>query len=254
MKLDSLQRRYLLFGTVLLPTAPFLYIQGRYTKLKVGRLPDASGSNTGVAGKGPSDLRFLAIGESTVAGVGAENHEEALTGRFASHLSDKTGKTVEWHALGKSGITVAGTLNELVPQIPEGGFDLVLIALGGNDVFSVKSPKHWRAKITELIRTVKSDTGCSEIFLSNIPMVRDFIALPDPLRYLLSRLAKLQHFNTIELTSELQDVHYFEEVDRVDDEFFSDGIHPSASGYDSWSEAMVRSLLSKSRYLQEGES
>ena len=249
MDLARLQLKYFIFGTALLPVAPFLYLQGQYTRLKVGRLPDAKGSTSGVVGEGESLLRVLAIGESTVAGVGASTFEEALSGQFAKHLGCATSKQVEWHALGKSGITVADTIIELVPKIPDLEFDVILIALGGNDVFSVSSPLHWRAKISELIGILKRRHPDAEIFMANIPMVRDFIALPDPLRYLLSRLAKMQHFNTIDLVSKMPDVHYFEEINRVGDDFFSDGVHPSPSGYDAWSEAMVRSFLKKSSRL-----
>jgi lysophospholipase L1-like esterase len=236
----------MLFGVAMLPLVPFLYLQARYTRFKVGRLPDAEGKTSGVVGSDSEQFRVLLIGESTVAGVGAANHEEALSGQFAKHLNNKAGLTVEWHALGKSGITVSETLEELVPRIPDSGFDLILVALGGNDLFKISSPRHWRKKMTDLIRILKDKNPNAEVFLANIPMIRDFIAMPDPLRYCLSRLAKIQHFNTIRFTAQLEEVYYFEEVDRVDDDFFSDGIHPSANGYDSWSEAMVDSYMNKS--------
>ncbi len=225
--LKQLQTKYVAFGAAVLPLTPFLYLQGRYTRLKVGRLPDAEGETVGIAGDGEPDLRLLAIGESTVAGVGAKSHEEALSGRFAGHLSAQTGRTVEWHAVGRSGITIAETLVELVPKVPDVQFDLVVVALGGNDVFKGSSPAHWRKKLVELIKILQGRGDGADIFLANIPMVRDFIAMPDPLRYVLSRFAKIQHFNTIDLTEGLEDVYYFKDVERVDDDFFSDGIHPS---------------------------
>ncbi len=247
MDLKTLQFKYLLFGAILIPVAPFLYIQARYTRLKVGRLPDAAGDTTGLEGEGPGGLKLLAIGESTVAGVGANTHREALSGQFAKHLSVKTGLPVRWRALGRSGITVAESLVELVPKVNETDVDVILIALGGNDVFRVSSPVHWREKMNELIGVLRKRNPRAEIFLANVPMVRDFLAMPDPLRYFLSRFAKLQHFNTIDLISGLDRVYYFEEIERVDEDFFSDGLHPSASGYDSWSEAMVEAYLKKSR-------
>lgn len=251
MDFKSLQIRYLLIGTALLPLAPFLYLQGRYTRLKVGRLPDAEGDTEGIAGSGENILKILAIGESTVAGVGAKTHEEALSGQFAKHLSAKTGRPVKWRALGRSGITASETLVELAPQVTETDFDVILIALGGNDVFKISSPAHWRSNIKKLITEMKKRNPKSEVFLANVPMVRDFLAMPDPLRYFLSRFAKIQHFNTIDLINGLDGVYYFEEVDRVDKDFFSDGMHPSASGYDSWSEAMVEAYLKKSRQFSD---
>lgn len=246
MNIKQQQMKYIGLGVALLPFSPFLYLQGRYTRFKVGRLPDAEGDTSGVVGVGKPALRILAIGESTVAGVGASTHREALSGQFAEHLSRKTGQTVEWHAIGKSGITISETLVELVPQIPDLDFDLFVVALGGNDVFGFSSPVHWRSKLLELIQSLQSKNRKAHIFLANIPMIRDFIAMPDPLRYFLSRFAKMQHFNTIDIMRGLNDVYYFRDVERVDEDFFADGIHPSPSGYSSWSESMVNAYLKQS--------
>ena len=244
-ELRTLQKRYLFGGLFLVPVLLFLYLQGQYTRWKVGRLPDAEGAVSGTVGDG-EDLRLLAIGESTVAGIGAETHKEALTGQFAKHLSRGIRRKVTWHALGESGITIRRTIDELVPRIPEGGFDVVVIALGGNDVFQANSPERFRQDLGELVGTIRKQNPAAKIFLANVPMVRDFTALPNPLRYLLSRLAKLHHFNAIGMVSEMNEVFYFDDVDRVDDDFFSDGIHPSAKGYDQWTQAMVESFLRKS--------
>ena len=113
MSLISMQIRYFLGGIAILPFVPFLYLQGKYVRRKVGRLPDAEGETIGRHGEHKETINLLAIGESTVAGVGAKNHNEALTGQFAKHLSRKTGKSVNWHALGTSGITIKRTLREL---------------------------------------------------------------------------------------------------------------------------------------------
>lgn len=246
MSLKKWQRTYLINAAGFLPFAPFLYLQGQYTRWKVGRLPDAEGETSGKFAGVDETIKLLAIGESTVAGVGAKTHEEALTGQFAKHLSDLTRQTVEWHALGESGITIKRTLKELVPKIPEIEFDLVVVALGGNDVFTLNSPQNFRRDMSDLLEILQKKNPTAEIFLANVPMVRDFIALPHPLKYVLTQMAKLHHFNAIDLVKHFENVYYFDDVERVDPDFFSDGIHPSVTGYDQWSEAMVRSFLRKS--------
>ncbi len=230
---------------MLLPVAPFLYAQGQYTRWKVGRLPDASGETAGRYEGKKEVRRLLAIGESTVAGIGAKSHSEAFTGQFSRHLSDKTGETIDWRAAGVSGITIRRAIDEILPNIKEDNFDYVVIALGGNDVFTVKSPDRFRSDLRELITIVRDKNPRAIIFLANVPMVRDFLALPNPLKYVLSRLAKLHHFNAIEISSQFKRVFYFEDVERVDDNFFSDGIHPSATGYNLWCESMVNSFVDK---------
>ena len=240
-----MQIRYFLGGIAVLPAVPFLYLQGKYVRRKVGRLPDAEGEIIGKHGEHQEIITLLAIGESTVAGVGAKNHSEALTGQFAKHLSRKTGKSIVWHAHGTSGITIKRTLRELIPHLPEEKMNVILVALGANDVFGLSSPRKFRRYLKELLVVLREKNPTAKIFVANVPMVRDFIALPNPLRYVLSRLAKLHHFNAIDLISKMENVVYFDDVKKVDDDFFSDGIHPSFKGYDLWSEAMVNFFFEK---------
>jgi lysophospholipase L1-like esterase len=100
----------------------------------------------------------------------------------------------------------------------------------------------------ELIRTLRESSPSADFFLANVPMIRDAIALPHPLKYVLSKLAKMQHFNVIDFVSGLDDVYYFDEVKRVDDDFFSDGVHPSAIGYDAWAKEMAECFIRRSGF------
>jgi lysophospholipase L1-like esterase len=245
IKVNQLQRKFIINGILISPVLPFLYLQGQFTRWKVGKLPDAQGETSGEVVGNNEVANLLVIGESTVAGVGAENHAEALTGRFAEHLSRKTGKTVRWHALGVSGITIHRTIRELVPQIPNTKFDAILIGLGGNDVFGLSSPKKWRDGLSKLIDIFREKYPDATIYVCNVPMVRDFIALKNPLRYVLSRVAKMQHFNSLDLISNYENVHYYLPRSKFLAEHFSDGIHPSAHGYDKWAEEMVEFFFGK---------
>lgn len=243
--INTLQKRYLLSALVVVPISPLLYLQGKYTRYRVGRLPDAAGEPDGVFEGSGREIRFLAIGESTVAGVGVEEVRNALGGRFAFHLHEATGSTVRWHSSGVSGITAKRTLDEIVPEIPDESYDLILVALGGNDVFALNSPVTFREDMTEVIDQLRHHSPEALIFLANVPMVRDVLALPHPLKYILARLARLQHFNAIDLVSGLENVLYYDEVKKVGKEFFSDGVHPSGSGYDTWAKDMVRCLVER---------
>ena len=247
-QIQKWQLKYVLGGLAISPFLPFLYAQGKFVRFRVGRMPDAAGETVGEVGQGTERIKMLAVGESTVAGVGAGNHAEALTGQFARHLSEKTGRPVRWQALGESGITVGRFLKEIVPRLPDDEMDVILVALGGNDVFGLSSPRKWRRDLKRLLEILRRGHPGSTIFVANVPMVRDFIALPNPLRYVLSRLAKLHHFNARDLISGMENVIYFDDVKKVSDDFFSDGVHPSPHGYDLWSADMVGFMLKSSRF------
>lgn len=242
-----LQTIYVFGGIIILPVVPFLYWQGQRVRKRVGKLPDAGGETVGQFGDHSETLNLLAIGESTAAGVGASNHAEALGGQLAKFLSLKTGKAVRWHVLGESGITARETLERLVPHLPETQMDIVVVALGGNDTFKVSSPNRWRADMTELIETLQAKYPNAQILLGNTPRVIDFPALPAALKFVLWRVSRLHHENAKNLEKTLLNVFYFDEAERVGDEFFSDGVHPSAYGYALWAEAMINFLLKKTK-------
>jgi lysophospholipase L1-like esterase len=245
MKPKTLQAFYIVGGIFVLPFVPFLYWQGRRVRKKVGRLPDAEGATVGRVGEFPETVNLLAIGESTVAGVGAGNHNEALGGQLAKYLSLELNKSVRWHILGESGITVNETLERLVPHLPDAPMDFVVVALGGNDTFQVSSPNRWRSGMSKLIEIIRAKYPNAVILLANTPRVKDFTALPPMLKSVLWRISLLHHENAKTLINQFENVYYYDEAGAVADGFFADGVHPSAYGYALWAEAMVKSLMRK---------
>ncbi len=239
MNLVIWQTIYIVSSTLILPFAPFLYLQGKYTRRKVGRLPDALGETAGKSGAAKDSVKLLAIGESTVAGVGARTHETALTGQFAKHLSNKLDKSVKWLAIGRSGITAGETIRELVPKIPDEKFDYIMVGLGGNDVLKLSSPRNWRRDMTRLIKILQEKNPGAKIFITNAPAVRLSPVLPQPIKFLLGHLSALHDRNTKEFTGEMENVFYFHQPTEVIEGFFADGLHPSEKGYDVWSEAIL---------------
>ncbi len=150
---------------------------------------------------------------------------------------------MRWHALGESGITARETLQRLIPHLPEAEMDLVVVGLGGNDTFKVNSPERWRRDMTEIIETLREKYPNSAILLANSPRVIDFPVLPQPLKFVLWRVSRLQHAVGKSLANAEENVFYFDEAETVDERFFSDGVHPSEYGYALWSEAMIKFLL-----------
>jgi lysophospholipase L1-like esterase len=235
------QRRYLIGAALIAPITPFLYVQGQYTRWRVGVLPDAGGPKTGIAGTGEALARLLVIGESTVAGLGARTHEFALAGQFAKNLAAKIGRAVEWTVIGKSGVTARQAIEVLLPQMPTDHFDYILVGLGGNDVLKLSTPAKWRRDMEELLGILREKNPDTVIFLSNCPMICISPALPNPLRAVLWELSKLHNDNINELTSQMERVYYYPQPANVKIEgFFADGIHPSERGYADWAAAMMR--------------
>jgi len=239
--LNRWQAAYLTAAAIVLPISPLLYLQGQYTRRKVGLLPDAAGERTGTVGDAGDAAKLLVIGESTVAGLGASTHKKALAGQFAERLAGRTGRAVEWTVMGKNGVTARRTIDELVPQIPDRQFDYILLGIGGNDVMKLSSPKKWRRDMLVLLGILREKNPDAVIFISNCPMIVLSPVIPHPIKFLLWELSKLHDKNIRDFTGEMDRVHYYPQpVDVELDGFFADGIHPSEQGYSDWAEAMMK--------------
>jgi lysophospholipase L1-like esterase len=241
MRLLVWQVIYIVAGAVILPFAPLLYLQGQYTRRRVGLLPDAKGGPTGLYGEGDNPAKLFVIGESTVAGLGASTHDRAFAGQFAKQLSDRIGRPVGWTVIGKNGVTAGRTIRELVPQIPDERFDYILVGLGGNDVLKLSSPVKWRRDMTRLLEILRERNPDAVIFLSNCPMIKASPAIPQPIKFLLWKLSNMHDANAREMTAAMDRVFYYHQPREIEVEgFFADGIHPSEKGYADWTEAMMR--------------
>lgn len=240
-KLSRWQAAYLTAATVVFPISPFLYLQGQYTRRKVGLLPDAAGDRIGISGSGGEAAKFLVIGESTVAGLGARTHKEALAGQFAERLATRIGRPVEWTVIGRNGVTARRTIDELVPLMPDAKFDYILLGIGGNDVMKLSSPRKWRRDMIELLGVLRDRNPDAIIFISNCPMIVYSPAIPNPIKFLLWELSKMHDANIREFSAGMEGVYYYPQPAEVNIEgFFADGIHPSEQGYSDWADAMLR--------------
>lgn len=239
MSLFVWQAKYVIAGALILPFAPLLYAQGQLTRRKVGLLPGAAGPETGVIGDPNGAARLLAIGESTIAGLGAKTHETAFSGQFAKQLGRRIGKGVRWKAIGRNGVTAERTIRELVPAIPDENFDYILVGLGGNDVMKLSSPRKWRRDMKRLLDVLRRHSPNAVIFLSNCPVIRLSPAIPQPINFILWQLSKLHDANIRELAAQSERVFYYRQPESVPANFFADGIHPSELGYAEWSRAMM---------------
>ena len=239
MNLFIWQTIYILGGILILPFAPFLYLLGQYTRRKVGRLPDAEGEKTGKFINGEQSVKLLVLGESTAAGVGARTHETALAGQFARFLGEKVGASIEWRVVGRTGITVKETIRDLLPQIPNEKYDYIMLALCGNEVLSLHSPRVFRRDMRKLIEILREKNADATFFITNAPAVRLSPVLPFPIKFILGHLSALHDANAREFTPEMPKVFYFHQPSSVPDDFFADGLHPSEKGYTVWSKSMV---------------
>jgi lysophospholipase L1-like esterase len=225
------------------PLLPVLVAQGYWLRKHTPRLPGAAGPLEGTVTGAGEPLRLLALGESTVAGIGACTHERALTGQLALALKSHTNRTVNWTVVARSGINARNCRVELVPKLRGLRADLVTIVLGVNDTIEFHSGRRWASDIERLIDSVRAEVGDALVLLSGVPPMNCFPALPQPLSFVLGARSAALERATVGLAKRLTRVVHVPftiERDRSADLFCADGFHPSELGYKLWAEQLAK--------------
>ena len=232
-------------ATILLPPLlPVLLAQGYWLRKTTPRLPDAAGPLEGVVGGDGEPLRLIALGESTVAGMGARTHQTALAGQLAFALNRGTKRPINWSVVARSGINARDCRLELAPKLKGMSADVVVIGLGVNDTIELHSARRWASDIESLINAVRDQVGDALVLLSGVPPMDCFPALPQPLSFVLgARSASLENAS-VELAQRLrQVVHVPFAMEKDCKELFcADGFHPSELGYKLWAEQLAAAI------------
>jgi lysophospholipase L1-like esterase len=210
--------------------------QGLWLRRQVRPLPVPGGRPAGTVGQGERELRLLVVGESSAVGIGVRTYEETLAAHIATIYSEQARCVVHWSAIGRSGATVPELLGLLARQPPQAlKADVVVMAIGVNDVLRLRSPLHWRRALRSLIDLLQVSTGCQLMLLSPIPPLWKFALLPVPLRYLLGAQAfVLDCCSQIVVARDSRVRHLRIPLLDPVTMLCEDRIHPSSCGYREW--------------------
>ncbi|WP_158840837.1 SGNH/GDSL hydrolase family protein [Polaribacter sp. L3A8] len=250
--------KYFLGSIVSLPLLPLLYFQGKSIRKKVPTLPEAKEPTGFVNGNFNKTLSILSIGESTIAGVGVDYHQNGFTGALANTLSAELDANINWRVYARSGYTVNRVCKKIIPKIEETTTDIIIIGMGGNDAFTLNSPKKWHKTIEELIYLVQDKFPETPIFFTNMPPIKEFPAFTTVIKFVIGNLVEIFGERLHTLTKNKKNVFYYNEVITLeqwskkhalpnDDTkiYFSDGVHPSALTYKIWGKEMALYIKSK---------
>ncbi len=224
--------------------APILLAQGARLRRSALRLPEPAGQRSGQIG-GRTDeppLRLLFVGDSSAAGVGVAHQKQALAQPCATSLHQRTGRSVQWRLLAKSGINTAEAMS-MVRQHSLGPAEAIITVLGVNDVTSQTTPGKFLADYQALIGQLLRRTGARVGVINGLPPMDSFSAVPNPLRWYLGRYARrLDARLQTWIATQPQLRHLPLQRSTVGSELASDGYHPGPEQYRCWAEQIAQSL------------
>lgn len=205
-----------------LPTTPALEIGGVYGE------PDAP------------PLKFVVIGDSTAAGVGAGSPDRAYPAVLARRIAQE-GFRVTLVDLGVAGARL-DQVDEQLEAAERQRPDLVFMGLGANDVTHLTKLSVVEDKVRTVVRTMESIGA--EVVVAGPPDMRSPVFL-EPLRSIvgwrgsavqaaIEEVAREEGVPVVPLADETRDF-FAEDPDRY---YSEDEFHPSAAGYGLWADAI----------------
>ena len=223
---------------------PLAAVQGVLTRRRMPCLPPAQPPHRGfIVGAGPL-LRILAIGDSSVSGIGVTRCDETVCATTARVLTRLTGRPVAWRSAGLSGATAKMAMDELVPFLTAEPADLVIVAFGVNDAMAYRSPAGFANDLAALVKAVRRQVGEAAVVIGGVATLAFFPGLPLPLRTILGwRCAALQAAAE-QLSTRLPRLVVERFSARFVPELFAcDGFHPNARAHALWGEEVAALAL-----------
>lgn len=217
-----------------LALGPLLLAQGRRLRRTALRLPEAEGARTGEVGAGERTLRVLFVGDSSAAGVGVAAQAQALAEPAARRLAALTGARVTWQLVARSGVNTAEA-RALVRSIALQPADLLVTALGVNDVTSQRTPRQFLSDMRALWCELQQATGVRAWVASGLPPLHALPVAPQPLRWYLGRCAQQLDRALRRWIEQLPAARFCSLQWAKAAEMADDGFHPGPRQYAEWS-------------------
>lgn len=225
--------------------APFLVLQGLFVRRVTRKLPVPDGPTCGEVDGAEPSLSLLIVGESPVAGIGVEHQSCGVAARTADRLQRLSGRRVVWQAFGWDGIK-ASQLRLSLAEIGLLRADVAIVAMGVNDTTKLTSLRRWRYEILTLI-TLLRELNCTGVFLSAIPSMEHFSALPRPLNYVLGVRAALLDRVLRKFTDDDIAGYIAAQVPLEPEYLAVDGYHPSSLGCEVWATELAQAVYRQAK-------
>ncbi len=141
--------------------------------------------------------------------------------------------------MAQNGLTIK-YLNQLIFEETSYDANLIIIAIGGNDVFSLTTPWVWVKHLENYVKYFQKNGESPIIIFSAVPCVGMFPAIPNSLRFVFGCWKLLLQKSLKNFVDSEEAVYLLRERFPSGKKYFmEDGIHPSKLAYKLWSEKLA---------------
>lgn len=219
--------RQLVGRAVVYALFPVLLSQAFALRRHALTLTPAAGPPRGRIGRG-EPLRFLAIGDSIVAGVGARRVERSTVVHVARFMAGRLAREIHWEASGVIGASARRVRRDVLPTLPREPFDAILVSVGVNDVLKLERRRRFRRQLLKLVHELHRHSPHAVIGYIGLPPLDLFPKLRRPLRWIVgSRVRRFDAVARETLTRVPNAMHIPVRFSPRIEMFAADGLHPS---------------------------
>lgn len=186
---------------------------------------------------------YLAMGDSTAAGWGAENLEATYPHLIAQAIA-KRGFRVRVVNVAVGGATTSDVKANQLASIAYVKPDLTTLSVGANDTTHGTAPADYRRDWSAILAALQASSA-RQIAVADTPDMFLAPALPLPLSWLTARRARAQNETLRALTkgSRIQIVELYGRGKLAETRLYAaDRFHPSAAGYALWARLFIERL------------
>lgn len=189
---------------------------------------------------------YVALGDSSVEGIGASTPERSYTGIIHEHLKLIRNK-ISYHNLGKAYATIGDVNKHQLQKAINLQPQLVTISIGANDIIQRTPLKEFENGLQFLLDNLKRCTT-AEIVINTLPDLSHAPAVPARLRAMSLLLVKRMNQVIKKLASKYQVilVDLYEQsrlyTQKYPEVVSTDGFHPSDFGYAIWANTIISEI------------
>lgn len=232
---------------------PILYKQAKNIMTS---MPDLSAPEDIEYSDGPDSFHILSVGESSIASIGVDSQAHGIAGFLAAHLKSRSQSNYSYEVIAKSGYTAEKVKDRLLSKISSSRADLIVIGLGANDAFKLSTPKKWHENVVYIISHLQEKFSAKvPIVFINMPPITDFPIFTTLLKFFVSNQLGILKSELVNIVSKRENVFFMDNnlntqvfmkkynlQDKVFDDFYSDGVHPSKITYSIWAKEIIEFL------------